>query len=113
MKVSLDGHLSTSFNTKLSVGKSSILGQKLFLIFINDIPYDISSQHGIFADGTTINSSLVHKGDLTDRMKMAADVQNDIKTVVNWGINWHAIFNPSKTKLFSINHVRDPCLTSI
>lgn len=65
----------------------------LFLIFINNIP-NISSQVGIYTEWhTTVYSCLQF-----DKVKLEADLQNDLQSVVNWGKEWLVNFNISKAK---------------
>ena len=47
----------TSYITNVEVPQGSILGQILFLVFINDLPYEVLWRIGIFADDTTLYSS--------------------------------------------------------
>lgn len=41
------------------------------------------------------------KSDLFDKVKLAAEVKNELQPVVNWGKKWLLNFNTSKTKLLS------------
>ena len=58
MKVVLDGHSSNCYSINSGVPQGSVLGPTLFLIFINDLPDSILSKLAIYADDTTLYSSL-------------------------------------------------------
>lgn len=61
--------------------QGSIFESTLFLIFINNIPDVISSQPGVYVDGTIIYSCSNSKPDMTDKIKMAAVLENDPQSV--------------------------------
>ena len=44
---------------------------------------------------------------------MAAELEVDLRTVVEWSDKWLVTFNSSKTKLLSINRFKDPFLPSV
>ena len=85
----------------------------MFLIFINDLPDNILSQLAIYADDTTIYSCLGKTNDLFDKIESAAELEVDLRTVVEWGKEWLVTFNASKTKLLSINRFKNPYLPSV
>lgn len=85
----------------------SILEWILFLIFINKLLNDISSQFSNYADGTTIYSWLKGKSNQFDRGQ--ADFKNDLQAIVNWRqetVN----FNDSNTKILSFNRLGERLL---
>ena len=55
-------------------------------------------------------SSLGKTDNVIDEVEMAADLEDDLRTVVEWGDKWLVTFNASKTKLLSINRFRAPFL---
>ena len=84
-----------------------------FFIFINDLPDNILSKLAIYADDTTVYSCLGKTNDVFDKVEMAAELEVDLRTVVEWGDKWLVTFNSSKTKLLSINQFKDPFLPSV
>ena len=54
----LDGQSSPLYITNAGVPQGSVLGPTLFLVFINDLPEEVLSRIGIYADDTTLYSSL-------------------------------------------------------
>jgi len=71
MKVILHGQSSISFTIYAGVFQSSVPGSTLFLIFINDLPDDILSKTGIYADDTTIYSTLSSKAGFFAQFELA------------------------------------------
>ena len=53
-RVVLIGQHSTWVNTKAGVSQGSILGPLSFLIYINDLSDDLTSNPKLFADGTSL-----------------------------------------------------------
>ena len=53
-RVLLNGQTSEWRNITASVPQGSILGPLLFLIYINDLPGDLSSKAKLFADDTSL-----------------------------------------------------------
>ena len=65
-----------------------MLGPLLFLIYINDLTENISSQMRLFADDFSL------KGVDQTHGKLSKDMQ----TVTDWAHQWKVIFNPDITK---------------
>lgn len=57
-----------------------------------------SSQIGIYADGTTIFSWLNNKSDMSVIVKLTADLEHDLQSVVIKSKKWLENWNDSKTK---------------
>ena len=108
IKVVLDGHSSNCYSIDSGVPQGSVLDPTLYLIFSNDLPNSILSKLAIYADDTTLYSSLGKTNDVSDNVEMAADLEDDLRTVFEWREKWSMSFNASKTKLLSINRFRKP-----
>ena len=105
LKVVLNGTSLKEYPINAVVPQGSVLGPTLFLVFINDLPDDLFSRVGIFADDTTIYSCLSKSHTVFEKVELAADLESDLRTVTEWGDKWLVSFNSSKTKLLSINRL--------
>ena len=72
--------------------QGSILGQLLFLIYINDVSDDLTRNVQLFADDTSL-FSLVHKMN-----RSTTNLNNDLNNIRNWAIQWKINFNPNPSK---------------
>lgn len=99
--VSVNGSHSSYIPVTSGVPQGSVLGPALFLLFINDITSQSSSQLRLFADDTvmyrTINSFTDHQ-----------TLQDDLTNLSNWAKVWQMKFNVSKCHLLSITNKRKP-----
>ena len=72
------------------VPQGSVLGPLLFLIYINDLVDNISSEAKLFADDASL---------FTVVYDIAADQLNrDLEIISNWAHQWKIQFNPDKNK---------------
>ena len=109
----LDGHSTSSYSINSGVPQLSVIGPTLFFILTNYLPGCILSNFVIYADDTTLYSSLDRTKVLFDKVKMTADLEDYLWTVVEWEQKWLVTFNVSKTRLLSINRFREPVLPSV
>ena len=72
--------------------QGSILGPPLFLIYINDLPDNLESLAKLFADDTSLFSTV------RDHAKCVKVLNDDLLKVSNWAFKWKMIFNPDITK---------------
>ena len=71
------------------VPQGSVLGQVLFLIFINDLPDNIRSPVRLFADDCVLNRN-IHS------FQECLILQEDLTSLGQWGANWQIKFNVAK-----------------
>ena len=85
----LDGEESESVPVTSGVPQGSVLGPILFLVYINGLPDELSSQVRLFADDTAVYLTI---GDTEDGKVL----QNDLDRLSVWEDRWDMEFNPSK-----------------
>ena len=91
-RVVLNGTTSDWKRLHAGVPQGSVLGPLLFLVYINDLTDNISSQMRLFAD----DSSLFTKVEGVEQTQEKLD--NDLKTVTSWAHQWKMVFNPDISK---------------
>ena len=77
---------------KAGIPQGSILGPLLFLIYINDLSDGIISDVKLFADDTSIFSTVY------STIKTANSLKNDLQKISEWAYEWKMSFNPDPTK---------------
>ena len=77
---------------KAGVPQGSVLGPLLFLVYINDLTDNISSDMQLFADDSSLFTR-VKDIDLTNDQLI-----NDLHTISLWANQWKMVFNPNLTK---------------
>ena len=92
----LDGKSSQEYPVNAGVLQGFILGPTLFLIYINDLS-DVICNIAIYADDTTLYSKCDQASDLWQQLKLASELESDLKNTVNWGKKWFVDFNAGKT----------------
>ena len=99
----LDGKSSEEHSANAGVPQGSILGRTHFLLYINDLPDDVTCDIAIYADDTTLYSKCDQTSDLWQRLELAPELESDLQDTVNWGRKWFVDFNAGKTQLVSFD----------
>ena len=86
-RVALNGQTSNWKNIHAGVPQGSILGPLLFLIYINDLAENLSSNPKLFADDTSLFSVL------RDLNTSANEINDDLKKIEAWAHTWKTSFN--------------------
>ena len=97
--VVIEGEESGSVPVSSGVPQGSVLGPILFLVFINDLPENLSSQVRLFADDTAVYLTI---GGLDD----GTVLQNDLDKLSLWESQWDMEFNPSKCQVVRVTTAR-------
>ncbi len=99
--VSVNGVHSDPINVTSGVPQGSVLGPSLFLLFINDIGDNISSEIRLFADDSILYRPIWEESD--------HDIlQQDLLTLQKWATDWQMDFNVSKCKVLTISLKKKP-----
>ena len=80
--------------------QGSVLGPILFLVYINDLPDELSSQVRLFADDTPVYLTI---GGAEDGKVL----QNDLHRLSVWEDRWDMQFNPSKCQVVRVTTARN------
>ena len=88
----LNGQTSSWTNVLVGVPQGSILGPLFFVIYINDISDDLSSNPKLFADDTYL-FLFVH-----DKNTSAKELNNDLRKISNSAYQWKTNFDPDPLK---------------
>ena len=91
-RVVLNGLNSSWKKILAGVPQGSVLGPLLFLIYINDLPHDISSVCKMFADDTSLFSKV------KDSSLSLSDLNYDLEKINKWAHQWKMSFNPDPNK---------------
>lgn len=91
-RVVIGGCSSNEIPVTSGVPQGSVLGPKLFLLYINDLPLTVKCKVSLFADDTLLFTPIESDEDQTR-------FQQDIDAAVQRANKWGMQFNTSKTKL--------------
>jgi len=94
--VLVEGESSSWTEVVSGVPQGTVLGPLLFLIFINDLPDNVTSQVRLFADDCLVYRE-VHS------YKDQENLQKDLDALENWTQLWGMKFNPSKCTIMKIS----------
>ena len=97
--------LEKEYPVNVGVPQGSILGPKLFLLYINDLPDDVICDIAIYADDTTLYSKCDRASDLWQQLELelASELESDLRDTVDWVKKWLVDFNAGKTQLVSFD----------
>ena len=91
-RVLLNDQTSEWKPVKAGVPQGSILGPLFFLVYINDICSNLSTNVKLFADDAS-RFSIVN-----DANKSFQNPSNDLCAISNWAYQWKMFFNPDRSK---------------
>ena len=97
--VVLEGATSESVPVESGVPKGSVLGPTLFLLYINDLPKNLTATARLFADDT-----LCHRPITSD--KDEESLQEDIDRLADWEEKWQMKFHPEKCQCLRFTRKR-------
>ena len=95
-RVVVDGEVSNWKSVLSGVPQGSVLGPLLYLIYINDLDDNITSNVLKFADDTKVFRSINTDGD--------KHLQNDLDRLVKWSEKWQMLLNFWKCKCLHTGH---------
>ena len=88
LRVVLDVKSSQEYPVNAGVPQGSILGPTLFLLYINDLLNDVSCDIAIYADDSTLYSKCDQVSDLCQQLKLASELESDLRDTVDWSKKW-------------------------
>ena len=91
-RVVLNGTESNWKKMNAGLPQGSVLGPLLFLVYINDLTDNISSQMRLFADDSSLFTRVEGVQQTQDKLV------SDLKTVITWAHQWKMVFNPDISK---------------
>ena len=91
-RVVLNGQTSSCRPGLAGVPQGSILGPRLFLVYINDLLNELKSNVKLFADDTSLFTIV------KDKNESANIINNDLFQISKWAYNWKMLFNSCPNK---------------
>lgn len=94
-RVLINGISSEWTEVSSGVPQGSVLGPLLFILYVNDLPSEVSSFCKLFADDAKLYKELRNLEDFEM-------IQNDLDKLCQWTIKWLMFFNVNKCKILHI-----------
>ena len=102
-QVVLEGQTSVPTSDLSGVPQGTVLGPLLFLIYINDLPFNVKSTTRLFADNTIVFQKV--------QIETDADIlKGDLDDLQKWASTWLMEFNVDKFQLLRVANKRKPIL---
>ena len=79
--VVVNGSKSAEEDVTSGIPQGSVLGPLLFLIYINDLPEEVSTNAKLFADDSKLSNNIASQND-------AAELQEDLTSLSHWSSKW-------------------------
>ena len=92
----MGGKSSQEYRVNAGVPQSFILGRKLFLLYINDLPDDVICTIAICADDTTLCSKCDQVSDLWQQLELTFEIESDLQDTVDLDGKWLVDFNTQR-----------------
>ena len=93
--VLVNGEKSSYGHVTSGIPQGTVLGPLLFVVYINDILENISSDGFLFADDTKIFKTITSRDD-------SLNLQADIDALRNWSLEWGMEFNKGKCHVLTL-----------
>ena len=98
-RVVINGQSSEWLPIKAGVPQGSVLGPLLFLIFINDLTFEVqSTEVRLFADDTILY--VIADNPVDSVANLNSD--HDLQSIKSWADRWLVKFSPAKTKSLTL-----------
>ena len=88
-RIQVNGKKSNCDKVNSGVPQGSVLGPLLFIIYMNDLDYRISSNINTFADDLKIGRQIS-----SDRIALV--LQGELNRMYEWAVKWQMDFNINK-----------------
>lgn len=99
--VVVEGVRSAEVPVESGVPQGTVLGPMLFLLYVNDLPSNVTSTVRLFADDCLMYRTIHTIEDQTA-------LQKDLDSLVQWCEKWGMRFNASKCEVLRISRKRNP-----
>ncbi len=102
-QVSVNASLSQVAESANGVPQGSVLGPTLFVIYVNDLSYNLTIDHLLYADDV---KTIAHR-------KQSDALQSSLLVSSKWSEDWELIINPSKSEHLPIGDTSNPVAYSL
>ena len=94
---------SREYPVNVGIPQGSIFGPTISLLYINDILDDVICSSAISAGDIALCSKCDQASDMWQQLKLAAELESDLQSTVDWGRKCFVAFNAGKAPLVSFD----------